>query len=161
MQSLQNGAVAIKTIKLVVNLTTSQLLQVTVDKPTHFINEYSSYIDLIFSSNPSLTKNCGIGHSIYDKCHHNIIYGTLNFKVPLPPPYYREIWVYKKANIQNIQKAISMFDWRSAFKGNTVNKNCKILTDTLMNIFENFIPHKTKEFDYKTPEWMNSMVISS
>ena len=30
-----------------------------------------------------------------------------------------------------------------------------------MNIFENFIPHKTKKFDYKTPEWMNSMVISS
>ena len=54
-----------------------------------------------------------------------------------------------------------MFDWRSAFKGNTVNKNCKILTDTPMNIFENFIPHKTKKFDYKTPEWMNSMVISS
>ena len=54
-----------------------------------------------------------------------------------------------------------MFDWRSAFKSNTVNKNCKIRTDTLMNIFENFIPHKTKKFDYKTPEWMNSMVISS
>ena len=30
-----------------------------------------------------------------------------------------------------------------------------------MNIFENFIPHKTKKFDYKTPEWMNSMVIYS
>ena len=29
-----------------------------------------------------------------------------------------------------------------------------------MNIFENFIPHKTKKIDYKTPEWMNSMVIS-
>ena len=100
-----------------------------IDKPTHFINESSSCIDIIFSSNPSLTKNCGIEHSIYDKCHHNIIYGTLNFKVPLLPPYYREIWVYKKAYIQNIQrlfqcligevhsKAISMFDWRSAFKG--------------------------------------------
>ena len=135
------------------NITTSAGYSQMID------NESSSCIDLIFSSNPSLTKNWGIEHSIYDKCHHNIIYGTLNFKVPLPPPYYREIWDYKKANIQNIQKAISMFDWRSAFKGNTVNKNCKILT--LTNIFENFIPHKTKKFDYRTPEWMNSMVISS
>ena len=143
------------------NITTFAGYSQMIDKPTHFINESSFSIDLIFSSNPSLTKNCGTEHSIYDKYRHNIIYGTLNFKVPLPPPYYSEIWVYKKANIQNIQKAISMFDWRSAFKDNTVNKYCKILTDTLINIFENFIPHKTKKFDYKTPEWMNSMVISS
>ena len=25
-----------------------------------------------------------------------------------------------------------------------------------MNIFKNFILHKTKTFDYKYPEWMNS-----
>ena len=127
------------------NITTSACYSQMIDKSTHFINESSSCIDLIFSSNPSLTKNCGIEHSIYNKCHHNIIYGTLNFKVPLPPPYHCGIWVYKKANIQNIQKAVSMFDWRSAFKGNTINKNYKILTDMLMNIFENFIPHKTKK----------------
>ena len=36
-----------------------------------------------------------------------------------------------------------------------------ILTDTLMNIFKNFIPHKTKGFECKYPEWMNSFSISS
>ena len=30
--------------------------------------------------------------------------------------------------------------------------SCKFLTDTLMNIFRNYIPHKTKKFDYKIPE---------
>lgn len=30
---------------------------------------------------------------------------------------------------------------------------CKILSQTLLNIFRNFIPHKIKKFDYKTPEW--------
>ena len=73
------------------NVTTSAGYSQMIDKPTHFVNESSSCIDLIFSSNPSLTKNCGTEHSIYDKRHHNIIYGTLNFKVPLPPAYYREI----------------------------------------------------------------------
>ena len=37
----------------------------------------------------------------------------------------------------------------------------RILTDTLMNIFKNFIPHKTKMFDYKYPERMNSLIVSS
>ena len=36
-----------------------------------------------------------------------------------------------------------------------------MLTDSLMNIFKNFIPHKTKKFDRKYPEWMNSFIISS
>ena len=54
------------------------------DKPTHFVNESSSCIDLIFSSNVNLTKNCGVEQSLYKKCDHNIIYGTLNFNIPLP-----------------------------------------------------------------------------
>ena len=30
-----------------------------------------------------------------------------------------------------------------------------------MNIIRNFIPHKTKKFDYKNPEWMNTFIISA
>ena len=62
-----------------------------INKPIHFINEPSSCIDLIFSSNASFLKNCGSELSIYEKCHHNIIYGTINFDIPLPPLYYRHV----------------------------------------------------------------------
>ena len=34
-------------------------------------------------------------------------------------------------------------------------KKCKILSETLFNIFRNFIPHKIKKIDYLTPEWIN------
>ena len=40
------------------------------------------------------------------------------------------------------------------------NEVTRILTDTLMNIFKNFIPHKTIKFDCKYPERMNSFIIS-
>ena len=43
-----------------------------IDKPTHYINESSSCIDLICSSNVYLAKNCGAEQSLYEKCHHNI-----------------------------------------------------------------------------------------
>ena len=36
-----------------------------------------------------------------------------------------------------------------------------ILTSALMNIFKSFIPHKTKKFDSKYPEWIKSFIISS
>ena len=45
-----------------------------------------------------------------------------------------------------------MFDWHKAFKNKNTNEMARILTDTVMNIFKNFIPHKTKKFDCKYPE---------
>ena len=53
---------------------------------------------------------------------------------------------------ENIQKVISMFDWQKRFKNKNTNEMTRILTDTLMNIFKNFIPHKTKKFDCKYTE---------
>ena len=83
----------------------------------------------------------------------------MNFNVPLPPPYYREIWDHKHVNTENIQKAVSMFDWHKAFKNKNTNEVTEIPTDSLMNIFKNFIPHKTKKFDRKYPEWTNSLFL--
>ena len=133
------------------NITTTAGYSQLINKPTHFINGTSSCIDLIFSSNVSFIRNYGIEQSIYEKCHHNITYGTLDFNAPLPPPYYREIWDYKNADTESIQKTISNFDWPKLFR----NKNAKLY------IFRNYIPHKTKKFDYKTPEWMNTLIISA
>ena len=92
------------------SITTSVVYIQLINEPTHFVNKASSCIDLIFSSDFNITRNYGIEKKIHKKCHHEIIYGTLNFNVPLPPPYSREIWDYKHANTENIQKAISMFD---------------------------------------------------
>ena len=35
-----------------------------INKPTHYINQSSSSIDLIFSENVNLTKNCGVEQSL-------------------------------------------------------------------------------------------------
>ena len=69
------------------NVTMTSGYNQMIDKPTHYINKSSSSIDVIFSPNVNLTKNCGAEKSIYEKCHHNIIYGTLNFNLPLSPPF--------------------------------------------------------------------------
>ena len=45
--------------------------------------------------------------------------------------------------------------------GTRTQTKTKLLTNTLMNIFRNYIPHKTNKFDHKTPEWMNALIISA
>ena len=58
-----------------------------IGKPTHFTKHSSSCTDLIFTSNPSILVDSGIKKSLCSSCHHNIIYGKIDFEVPLPPPH--------------------------------------------------------------------------
>ena len=60
MQNVQNGALLIKNNTAGIeldNITMISGYNQMIDKPTHFISESSSCIDLIFSSNVSLMKN--------------------------------------------------------------------------------------------------------
>ena len=123
-----------------------------IDQPTHKTKESSSScIDLIFTSNPSFISASGGELSLYEKCHHNLIYGKINFNVPLPPQYIGEVWDYKNAQVENIQESVSGIDWDFMFQGKTVNQNVNILNECLLNFFHNFIPNKKIKFNYKDP----------
>ena len=51
----------------------------------------------------------GIEPSIFEECRHNITHDTPDFNVSPLTPYYKEIWDYKNAGTESIQKAISSF----------------------------------------------------
>ena len=87
-------------------LTLSAGYNQIIDKATHVINTSMSCIDLIFCTNQSVISNHRVDVPIFDKCHHNIICGKINIRVPVPPTYVREVWDYEKANIENIKKAL-------------------------------------------------------
>ena len=63
--------------------------------------------------------------SSFEKTVEVTINGTLNFDILLPPPYYRDVWDYKHANTESIQKAISTFDWSKASSIEMQMKNAK------------------------------------
>ena len=92
MQTVYNGVLVIKNNAAGIELdnitSTSGYNQIT-NIPTYFVNGSSSCISVIFSSNESLIKNCGDERSLHEKCHHNIIYGSVNFSTALPHPNYR------------------------------------------------------------------------
>ena len=55
-----------------------------IDKPTHFFSGGCSCIDLIFCNKPELISEYGIDHSLFQTCHHNLIFGKINAKIPVP-----------------------------------------------------------------------------
>ena len=131
-----------------------------IDKPTHFTNNSSSCIDLIFTSNPSIIVDSGIEKSLCSSCHYDIIYGKNNFRVPLPPPHFRMIWDYKNADTSSVQHAIENFNWQYAFESKTINGKVQVFSEVLMDILINFVPHKLLKFNYKQPPRMNPKISS-
>ena len=67
-------------------------------------------VDLIFNSQPNLLIESDFHTSLHPNCHHQIIFAKFNLDIVYPPPYEREIWYHKKANIDLIKGAINSFE---------------------------------------------------
>ena len=57
----------------------------------------------------------GVHSSLYANCHHQLPYTKFNLNAFHPPPYERELWHYKLANSDCIQREIKNVDWEMPF----------------------------------------------
>ena len=60
-----------------------------INEATHILNNSSSCIDLIFTSQPNLVTESGVHSSLHANCHHQITYVKFNLNVIYPPRYER------------------------------------------------------------------------
>ena len=86
-----------------------------ITPPTQRTKDSVSCIDLIFTSNANLINSSGVEMSLFEKCHHNIVYNKIDFKITTPPPNMREVWDYKNASAESIQRSIFSIDWDFLF----------------------------------------------
>ena len=90
---------------------TSQFgLHQLINEPTHLLQNSSSCIDLIFTSQPNIEVESGVHSSLHPNCRHQIIFAKFILKIYYPPPYSREVWHRKEANADLIKRAISHFN---------------------------------------------------
>ena len=122
-----------------------------INQPTHITKDSLSCIDLIFTSNPNLMNSSGVEMLLFEKCHHNIVYGKIDFKIPIPPRYIWEIWDYKNASTESMQRSVSSIDWDFLFHGKSINKKLDILNECLKDIFHNFVTNKVIKCNYRQP----------
>ena len=104
--------------------TLSRLLDYSqlINEPTNFEpNKSPSCIDLIFVSQLNLVVESGGHPSLFNTCHHQIIFEKISFKLFLPSPYEREIWHYSRAQVPLIQRSIKNIDWSRAFENLSLN----------------------------------------
>ena len=129
--------------KTIESITSQFGLYQLINEPTHLLENSSSCIDLIFTSQPNLVVESGVHPSLHPNCHHQIVFAKFNLMISYPPPYSREVWHYREANTDLIRRAISNFNWEKAFCNTSVNKKVSIFNETILNILSNYIPHET------------------
>ena len=114
-----------------------------INEPTRVLENSSSCIDLIFTSQPNLVVDLGVHPSLHPNCHHQIVYANFNLKIHFPPPYEREIWHYGQGNTELNRRAVHEFNWQRAFSNLNINERVSFFNKNNLNIVSNFIPHET------------------
>ena len=132
-------------------LTASFGFDQIINEPTHILNNSSSYIDLIFTSQRNLVIESGVHSSLHTNCHHQITYVKFNLNAIYRSPNEREVWHYKLAKSDCIQPAIANFGWEKAFHNIDENKQLMLFSETAFNIIRNVIRHETITFDDRDP----------
>ena len=134
-----------------IDFLTSQFgLTQIIKEPTHILENSSSCIELIFTTQPNMVLESGVHQSLNQSFHHQIIFAKFNLKVYYPPPYERKIFHYFQANVDHSQQAINLSDWENAF---LVDADAQVssFSNTALNILNNYIPHETKIYDERDP----------
>ena len=130
-----------------------------INEPSHTENNLFSCIDLIFCNNLNIISNYVVNLSIFEKCHHNIIFEKINIRIPLPPSYVREVWDYRKTNVKSIQKILKKYkSWVKAFGNLSVDGKVDSRNERLVNIFWNYIPNKNVKCSYCQSPCMNDKI---
>ena len=59
-----------------------------------------------------------------------------------------------------IRKALDSVNWERLFHGKNINAQVLALNETILNIFQNYVPNKYITIDDKDPVWMNEIIKS-
>ena len=133
-------------------LLTSQFgLNQIINEPTHITNNFSTCIVLLFTSQTNLVIESGVHFSLYPNCHHQMVFAKFDLRIFYTPPYKRNVWHFKQANIELIRQAIDNFDWNRASDIVNPNRHVSVFNNTIFNITSNFIPHETINCDDRDP----------
>ena len=99
-----------------INISTSQFgLSQIIKQPTHILNNLTSCMDLIFTSQPYLVMHSGVHPSLHPNYHQQIVFAKFNLTIFYPPPYKRLVWHCQQANTDLIKRVIELFDWEKVF----------------------------------------------
>ncbi len=123
---------------------------------THVTKTSRTLIDIIACTCPADVKSSGtVPSSLSD---HNGIYACIGKYYGRNKSYKREIWLFDKANWDEINTDINNGDWSDVTENADINTACNNLTNKYLKILKKHIPNKTVTIRSRDKPWMKNII---
>ena len=130
-----------------------------ITEPTNFAETSSTIIDLILVNNLRTVELSGVGEPflMQDIRYQCPTYCVLKFKKHLAKAFSRKIWLFENGDYNAFRQAVSDYDWNTIIKED-VNLYANALTQTLINLSEQYIPNKNVTIRPQDLPWINNNI---
>ncbi|MEW8548206.1 MAG: reverse transcriptase family protein [Candidatus Thiodiazotropha sp.] len=142
------------------SIALSYNLHQLIDEATHYTENSSSLIDLIFVSKPdNVLYSDVISPFIPDLVrYHCPVTLTLNFRKPVQKSFTRHIWLYERGDYIKYRRLLDHTDWSFISPENNLNEIAIKVTDLIIKAAKESIPNKTVTVRPNEPQWITSFI---
>ena len=128
-------------------------------EPTHYTEQSSFVIDLIFVSNENAVLRSGVGESFLDQMvrYHCPVFVTLKFTKPKGKTFYRHIWRYDIGDYTKLRKLMTDTNW-DTLKSENIDIYAENITKTIKHIAGNCIPNKNVCIRSRDLPWLYNII---
>ena len=127
------------------SLTSAKGFLQIINEPTHIQTNSSSCIDSVFTDQTNLSVNSGVHFSLH-----------LNSLIPPNHHYTSVLYGLKKRQI--LKKLGNSVNRETLFNKKVIDAQVAVFTETILNVFRNYVPNKYVTIDDKDPVWMNETI---
>ena len=138
-----------------INFSSVNNLTIHIHEPTRVTETTSTILDQFLSNIPDYVSRTNVLAPLLTNDHCTISM-ELKFRKLKAKTYKRHIWLYKQADFEGMNNAISNYDWDSCFLDDNIDQSCANWTTSYLNIARQFIPNKVVEIRPHDKPWFNS-----
>lgn len=142
------------------NISLSYNLHQLINEATHYTENSSSLIDLIFVSKPENVIYSDVTSPFIPDLvrYHCPVILTLKFRKPRQKSFTRHIWLYEKGDYDKYRRLLEHTDWDFISPRNNVNEIADKVTDLILKAAQESIPNKIVTIRPNEPQWINAFI---
>ena len=130
-----------------------------INKPTHYMENSSSLIDLILTSNRNIILLSGVGEPFLEQNirYHCPVFCVLIFSKPLAPLYKRRVFTYDRGNYQAFSNDLVQTDWQT-LKSENINTYAENIIERITTLANKHVPNWLINARKTDPAWFTTQV---
>ena len=155
------NALSLPSSRKVENICQQFGLTQSIQIPTHFTENSSSLIDLMFFRNRDSLLHCSVGDPFLNQNirNHCPIYAYLKFTKPKTKSFSRQIWLFDQGDYDKLRNKVSEYNWDLCIHED-INIYAENFTSSLLNIAKECIPTRNVTIRPSEPPWINALIKS-